>query len=85
LAPSLFPQEFVKAFLPREKTMITTESGPIIYEENGIEMVDRAEIVIQRAVNCGWITVQNREQLKATIRIALDTEVRAGGPYPDKS
>lgn len=41
---------------------------------------DRAEITINRAVNCGWITVHNREQLKTTIRIALDTEVEAGGP-----
>jgi hypothetical protein len=48
-------------------------------------MCDRAEIIIQRAVNCGWIIVKNREQFKATLRIALDTEVRAGGPYLDNS
>lgn len=45
---------------------------------------DRAELVIQRAVSQGWITVHNRDDLKATLRIALDTEVRAGGPYLDK-
>ena len=46
---------------------------------------DRAELVIMRALTQGWVTVHNREMLKATIRIALDTEVRAGGPRPDKS
>lgn len=46
---------------------------------------DRTELVIGRAVAQGWITVHNHEQLKATIRVALDTEVRAGGPYLDKT
>ena len=45
---------------------------------------DRAELVIMRAINQGWIVVNNHAALKATIRIALDTEVRAGGPFPDK-
>lgn len=45
------------------------------------ERCDRADIVIKRAVNCGWITLHNEQQLHATIRIALDTEVEAGGPY----
>lgn len=45
------------------------------------EPVDRAEILIQRAVNCGWITVHDRDQLKANIRVALDQEVRSGGPF----
>jgi hypothetical protein len=45
------------------------------------ELVDRAEILIQRAINCGWITVHDREQLKRNIRVGLDQEVRAGGPY----
>lgn len=45
------------------------------------EMCDRAETIIARAVNCHWITVHDRAQLKANLRIALDTEVEAGGPY----
>jgi len=45
------------------------------------EICDRAEITVHRAVNCGWITAHNRYQLKRTIRIALDMEVEAGGPY----
>lgn len=45
------------------------------------EPCDRTAIVIDRSINCGWITVANREQLKATLRLALDTEVEAGGPY----
>lgn len=43
--------------------------------------VDRAEILIQRAVNCGWITVHDRDQLKRNIRAGLDQEVRSGGPF----
>jgi hypothetical protein len=43
--------------------------------------VDRAEILIQRAVNCGWITVHDRDQLKRNIRVGLDQEVRSGGPF----
>ena len=43
--------------------------------------VDRAEILIQRAVNCGWITVHDRDQFKRNIRVALDQEVRSGGPF----
>jgi hypothetical protein len=46
---------------------------------------DRAEILIRRALNCGWITVQDRDQLKANIRVALDQEVRSGGPYVEGS
>jgi hypothetical protein len=42
---------------------------------------DRAEILIQRAVNCGWITVHDRDQFKRNVRVALDQEVRSGGPY----
>jgi hypothetical protein len=44
--------------------------------------VDRADLVIKRAANMHWITVHNEDQLKQTIRIALDMEVEAGGPYP---
>lgn len=47
------------------------------------EACDRTEIIINRALNCNWITVNDREQLKATLRIALNTEVAAGGPYLD--
>lgn len=47
------------------------------------EPCDRADIVMQRAVNCGWITVHDKKQFLANLRIALDTEVRAGGPYLD--
>jgi len=49
------------------------------------EHCDRADISIRRALNCGWITIPNelcRQQLYATLRIALDMEVEAGGPYP---
>lgn len=45
---------------------------------------DRAEILVQRAVNCGWIQClgeHGRRQLQTTARIALDAEVEAGGPY----
>jgi hypothetical protein len=45
---------------------------------------DRAEVLIQRAVNCGWITVHDRRQLKANLRVALDQEVRSGGPYLER-
>jgi hypothetical protein len=45
------------------------------------EACDRTETIIERALNCHWITVLDRAQLKATLRIALDTEVEAGGPY----
>lgn len=50
-----------------------------------MEIVDRAELVVKRALNCGWVNPETTDikQLKGTIRIALDTEVRAGGPYPD--
>lgn len=47
------------------------------------ESCDRTETIIERSLNCNWITVRDREQLKATLRIALDTEIRAGGPYLD--
>lgn len=46
---------------------------------------DRAEILIQRAVNCGWITVLDRDQFKRNLRVALDQEVRSGGPYVEGS
>ncbi len=48
---------------------------------------DRAELVVKRAINCGWIEEYSTDipQLQGTIRIALDTEVRAGGPYLDRS
>lgn len=36
---------------------------------------------MQRSVNCGWITVHNEQSFLANLRIALDTEVEAGGPY----
>lgn len=47
--------------------------------------INRADIVIRRALNCGWINpdTTNIDQLKSAIRLALDIEVRAGGPYPD--
>jgi hypothetical protein len=45
------------------------------------EPCDRAETIIQRAINCRWIEVLDHEQLRANFRIALDTEVAAGGPY----
>jgi hypothetical protein len=49
------------------------------------ELCDRAEIAIDRALNCGWIAFNSstaRASLHATLRIALDMEVEAGGPYP---
>jgi hypothetical protein len=43
------------------------------------EPCDRADIVVQRM---GWkVAPESRAELKAHIRIALDTEVEAGGPY----
>lgn len=45
------------------------------------EPCDRAEILVQRAINCGWITVHDRDQLIRNIRVGLDQEVRSGGPY----
>ncbi|MCH7605378.1 hypothetical protein IID24_05315 [Patescibacteria group bacterium] len=44
-------------------------------------LCNRAKITVQRAINCGWITLHSQEQLEKTIRIALDMEVEAGGPY----
>jgi hypothetical protein len=49
------------------------------------EFCDRAEIAIDRALNCNWISFNSptaRASLHATLRIALDMEVEAGGPYP---
>jgi hypothetical protein len=64
---------------------VVEPSGQMIDVERN--HVDRAEIVIQRALNCGWITAtpEGLVQLRATIRIALDTEVRARGPHLDRS
>lgn len=45
------------------------------------ESCDRADTIIKRSENCHWITVHDRQQLHANLRIALDTEVEAGGPY----
>ncbi len=47
---------------------------------------DRAEVVVKRAIDCGWLEEYSTDipQLQATIRIALDTEVRAGGPWLDE-
>jgi hypothetical protein len=49
---------------------------------------DRAELVIQRALSCGWITFNTsvaHSQFHATLRIALNMEVEARGPYPVES
>lgn len=49
------------------------------------KMCDRADLAIQRALNCNWITFNTstaRAQFHATLRIALNMEVEAGGPYP---
>jgi hypothetical protein len=46
--------------------------------------VDRADISIRRALNCGEIAFSSqaaRAQFHATLRLALDMEVEAGGPY----
>lgn len=43
------------------------------------EPCDRAEIVVQRMKHA--INPIHVDELKRTIRIALDTEVEAGGPY----
>lgn len=59
--------------------------APVVAIDTRNGTCDRAELVIQRAINCGWVTVHNFDELRANIRIALDTEVRAGGPYLDKS
>lgn len=45
------------------------------------EPCDRADIVMRRCVNCGHIKVLNEQQFLANLRIALDTEVEASGPY----
>jgi hypothetical protein len=45
------------------------------------ETCDRVDTIVGRCVNCGWITVHNEQQFRATLRIALNTEVEAGGPY----
>ncbi len=44
---------------------------------------DRAMLLMERAVNMGWISVHNVQQFLANTRIALDTEVSAGGPFND--
>lgn len=43
------------------------------------EMCDRAAIVVARMGH--WVPEEKRSELAAHIRIALDTEVEAGGPY----
>lgn len=46
---------------------------------------DRAELAIQRALKQGWITFNTstaHAAFHATLRIALNMEVEAGGPYP---
>lgn len=68
-----------------KREVIEHALAPVVAVDIKSGTCDRAEIVIQRAVAQGWITVHNREQLRATLRIALDTEVRAGGPFPDRS
>ena len=65
--------------------MADEQMDKILEDAARAERCDRAELVIGRAVAQGWITVHNRAQLKATLRIALDTEVRAGGPFSDRS
>lgn len=45
---------------------------------------DRAELVIQRGLAQNWITFNTstaHAQVHATLRIALNMEVEAGGPY----
>jgi hypothetical protein len=54
-------------------------------DDEGRELCDRADIAIERALNCNWISFISptaRASLHATLRIALDMEVEAGGPYP---
>jgi hypothetical protein len=45
------------------------------------EPCDRTETITRRSENCHWITVHDEKQFRANMRIALDTEVEAGGPY----
>lgn len=45
------------------------------------EPCDRAGLLIQRATNMGWLTDKGKAEMQAHIRIGLDTEVEAGGPY----
>ncbi len=40
---------------------------------------DRAAIVVARMAT--WVPKEKHQELAAHIRIALDTEVEAGGPY----
>lgn len=47
-----------------------------------IERCDRADLLVQRGLNCGWITKEHADTWRANIRIGLDMEVEAGGPYP---
>ena len=49
------------------------------------EHIAREKVVSNRAENCGWITIHDRAQFEALIRLALNTEVEAGGPYPDET
>jgi hypothetical protein len=63
--------------------MNTTRS--LLKDVEDRELCDRAEIAIDRALNCNWISFNSptaRASLHATLRIALDMEVEAGGPYP---
>ena len=45
------------------------------------EPCDRADLIMRRSLNCGWITVLDEKQFLSNLRLALDTEVEAGGPY----
>lgn len=42
---------------------------------------DRAGIVANRGIGLGWFNPQYRKSIVGTLRIALDMEVEAGGPY----
>lgn len=71
-------KEFTEALGEAESQLKASPSSDAMREA-----CDRTEIIINRALNCNWLTVNDHEQFKATLRIALDTEVAAGGPYLD--
>jgi hypothetical protein len=77
--PRSAPVHNIVQCLPEDHAFVGAEA-PRQPSAESREKCDRAELIVSRAENC-WITVHDREQLVRNIRLALDTEVEAGGPY----
>ncbi len=63
-------------------------SRPITMNIGPLRAVDRAEIVLARTFTHEYdmrsmIGERRERELRSQMRLALNTEVRAGGPFPD--